>query len=289
MYVLLNLFIFCLVFFIYIHVYFHIKTSNYLEIYEIENPSKDKLEELCDLKQPLLLKNINILTTNTISLNDLNTNYGSFDVKIRNKEQQDIYLPLNLSTALDLFSKDNSSNYISENNKDFLDETSSGKTISKHDLFLRPYSVSNIDYDILFGSLNSVTPFRYNINCRNYFFIDDGEIEIVLASPKNYKYLYVDKDYEHLEFKSKIDIRAPLDQYKKDFDKVKLLKVNLKKNDIIQIPAYWFYSIKLLTPNTLIYNLKYRTYMNNVAILPDLFIKFLQNQNIKKNIAKIIK
>ena len=51
---LIALLIFCLVLFIYLHVYFHLKTSNDLEVYEIEQPSKDKLEEICDLRQPVI-------------------------------------------------------------------------------------------------------------------------------------------------------------------------------------------------------------------------------------------
>ena len=48
--------VFCIVLFLYLHVYFHLKTSDDLEIYEIENPSKDKLEEICDLRQPVLFQ-----------------------------------------------------------------------------------------------------------------------------------------------------------------------------------------------------------------------------------------
>ena len=64
MYILINLFVFCLILFLYIHIYFHIKTSNYLEIYEVESPSKEKLEELCDLKQPTICNNMNNITNN---------------------------------------------------------------------------------------------------------------------------------------------------------------------------------------------------------------------------------
>ena len=46
--------IFCVVLFIYLHIHFHLKTSNDLEVYEIDQPSKDKLEEVCDLRQPVL-------------------------------------------------------------------------------------------------------------------------------------------------------------------------------------------------------------------------------------------
>ena len=43
--------IFCVVLFLYIHVFFHVKTSNDLEIYDIELPNKEKFEEICNLKQ----------------------------------------------------------------------------------------------------------------------------------------------------------------------------------------------------------------------------------------------
>ena len=52
--ILIGFFIFCLVLFIYLHIQFHLKTSEDLEMYEVEEPSKNKLEEICDLRQPVL-------------------------------------------------------------------------------------------------------------------------------------------------------------------------------------------------------------------------------------------
>ena len=46
--------IFCSILFLYVHIYFHLKTSDDLEVYEIDKPSKDKLEEICDLRQPVV-------------------------------------------------------------------------------------------------------------------------------------------------------------------------------------------------------------------------------------------
>ena len=55
----MNIIIFILVFsivlFIYIHIYYHFKTNNDLEILEINNISKERLEEICDLRQPLTM------------------------------------------------------------------------------------------------------------------------------------------------------------------------------------------------------------------------------------------
>ena len=46
--------VFCLVLFIYLHVCFHLKKVDDLEIYELCQPSKDKMEEICDLRQPVV-------------------------------------------------------------------------------------------------------------------------------------------------------------------------------------------------------------------------------------------
>ena len=39
-------FIFCLVLFLYLHIQFHLKTSDDLEMYEFDSESKDKFEEI---------------------------------------------------------------------------------------------------------------------------------------------------------------------------------------------------------------------------------------------------
>lgn len=282
--ILINLLILTIMLFLYIHIYNQIKTSDYLEVYEIENISKDKFEELCDLKQPLLINNINLLD---IDIPHIQNNYGSFDLKITNKETPDMCLPMKFVTAIELFDKDTSSNYISENNNEFLEETSLIKEFSINDLFLRPRGTSSIEYDILLGSINSYTSLSYNLNCRNYYSVLSGSIEVTLCPPKDYKYLYVNKDYDNFKFTSQINILDPQDEYKNEFEKVKLLRVVLEPNRLLQIPAYWFFSIKILESNTLISNFKYTTYMNSLAMAPELFIKFLQNNNIKKNLAKV--
>ena len=282
--ILINLLILSITLFLYIHIYNQIKTSNYLEVYEIDNISKDKFEELCELKQPLLIDNINILN---FDINYIKNTYGSFDLKINAKDNNDMYLPMKFLTAIELFDKDISANYISQNNKDFLEETSLIKEFHINDMFLRPIGTSSIDYDIILGSINSYTPLSYSLNCRNYLSVLTGSIEITLCPPKDYKYLYVNKDYDNFKFTSSIDVENPQDEYKNEFEKIKFLRVKLEPNKLLQIPAYWFFSIKILESNTLISNFKYTTYMNSLAMAPDLFIKFLQNNNIKRNLAKV--
>jgi len=286
MYIIINLLILVLTLFIYIHVYNHINTSNYLEIYEVDNVSKEKFEDLCNLKQPLILNNYNIFEN--INLDLIIKNYSDFDIKINKKDDTNLCLPIKLTNAIELFHVDSSSNYISYENEEFLEETTLSKEFNTQDLFLRPYNVSNIKYNIILGSINSYTKLQYSINCRNYFYILNGSVEVTLCCPNNYKYLYINKNYELLNFESMVDLYNIDEIYKKEFNKVKFLRVTLTKNKLLQIPAYWFYSIKILEENTLLSHITYRTYMNSLAISPYLFLQFLQNNNIKRYTTKIL-
>ena len=77
------------------------------------------------------------------------------------------------------------------------------------------------------------------------------------------------------------------EKYKKDLGKLKSLELTLRQNDIIFIPAYWWYSIKY-GENANICSFSYRTYMNTVAILPSLTISVLQSLNTKHNIVESV-
>ena len=289
--VIIGFFVFCIILFFYLHIQFHLKQSNDLEIYEIEQESKDKIEEICDLRQPVLINCdedcMNII--NKTNIDYLSVNYPTFDVKIRHKtdlsNDGDISVTLPLHVAIKLFKDDTSFSYFSEGNIDFLNETGAIKNISYNDKYFRPFLVSNCYYDIIFGSTNVETPFRFDLNYRNYYIVTQGSIIVKLSPPQNSKYLHPISDYDNFEFRSPINPWEPQEKYKVDFDKIKCLEIKLTKGKIIYIPAYWWYSIKF-DENTSVSCLKYRTYMNNIAISPSILMYTLQNQNIKRKIVK---
>jgi hypothetical protein len=286
----IGFFIFCIVLFIYLHVQFHLKTSNDLEVYEIDQASKDKLEEICDLRQPIIFDfNNDDKILKTSSKNYILDNYHAFEVKIRNSKIHDdnseIYMPLPLHAASKLFIEDKDSTYYSENNMDFLQETGVIKNMQYNDEFIRPAMVSNCNYDILMGSDNTITPFRYEINYRNYFLVTQGSIQVKLAPPKSSKYLFAINDYENFEFRSPVNPWDVQPQYIADFDKIKCLEITLKVGQTLHVPAYWWYSIKFGKDSS-ISTFFYRTYMNNVAITPNIFMYALQQQNVKRDIVK---
>ena len=169
--ILINLIIFIIVFFLYLHISFQLKINNDLEVLEIEEPTKGQLEEICDLRQPVLF-NFKNKISEEIKLDNIFDNYSAFDIKIRNtsdsESQAEQYLPLSLKESKLLFEKDTEKKYISEKNQEFLEETSLIKNFQNNDLFLRPEFVSTCNYDLFLGNKDSDTPFRYDIYYRNY-------------------------------------------------------------------------------------------------------------------------
>ena len=283
--IIIGFIIFCLVLFFYLHIYFHLKTSDDMEIYEIETPSKDKIEEICDMRQPFVFPFNNEHLLQSCNRNTIGKLYGAFDVKIRslNRELEDdeeIYVPISYSNAVKAIDIDNESKYLIENNSDFLQETGLIKQYKENDEYLRPSMVSNCMYDINIASKGARTVFKYNVNYRNYLYVTEGSVKIKLTPPKNSKYLSEIKDYENFEFRSLINPWDIQDKYKVDFDKVNCLDINVTEGNMIFIPAYWWYSIEF-GEKTTICSLKYRTYMNTFAILPKLCMFVLQLQNTK--------
>ena len=287
--IIFGFFIFCLVLFIYLHIQFHLKTSQDLEMYEVDQPSKDRLEEICDIRQPVLFDFDCEKIVNSSNKTFISDNYSAFEIKIRNiKEQEEnteLYVPLPLHAAVKLFDEDKTSSYLSENNSDFLDETGVIKNLKYNDEFLRPYMVSNCNYDIMMGSAGTCSPFRYELNYRNFLLLTQGTAQIKLAPPYSIKYLYPNYDYENFEFKSPVNPWSPQAKFQADFDKIKCLEFTLTPGKTLYLPAYWWYSVKF-NNNTSISVFRYRTYLNNLAITPYIAMHALQIQNVKRNTVK---
>ena len=285
--------IFCVVLFIYLHIHFHLKTSNDLEVYEIDQPSKDKLEEVCDLRQPVLFDYANERLMESCTLPAIRSTYGAFDVRLRNvkdtadeADATDLYVPLTLHAVADTFRSDKDARYVTENNGDFLEETGLVKTFKYNDAFLRPPMVSKCTYDVVCASPGTQTPLRYELNYRNYYLVTQGSVKLRLIAPHASKYLYPVADYDNFEFRSPVNPWQIQAEYRADFDKIKTMDVDLSAGQIIYIPAYWWCSMQFppdVPTMPTICCFKYRTYMNTISIADKLCMWMLQQQNVKRD------
>jgi hypothetical protein len=102
-----------------------------------------------------------------------------------------------------------------------------------------------------------------------------------MAPPKSARYLQPVLDYENFEFRSPVNPWDPQPQYHVDFDKIKCLELTLSRGQTLFIPAFWWYSIRF-TADCSVSCLRYRTYMNNVAISPHIAMYALQLHNVKR-------
>lgn len=306
---IVSILIFCIVLFLYLHIHFHLKRSNDLEVYEIDQPSKQRLEEVCDIRQPTTFEYYNEQIISQLSYQAIYNSYRAFDVNIRDVSkmpmspssplssedsknpqnnssgEQDyvLYIPVAFKLASEALKMDTETKYMSENNGDFIEETGLIKTFQLNDDFLRPYMVSKCMYDIYMASANTVSPLRYDVNYRNYLLVSQGSVRIMLIPPKDTRYLHVINDYDIFEFRSPVNPWKVQPEYQDDFDKIKTLEVELYQGMAIFIPAYWWYSIKFIGSETSVCSFKYQTYMNTVSIMPQLIMSALQNINTKRD------
>jgi len=285
---ILGLIIFLTILFIYLHLHVHLKISNELEVFDLEELGKEKLEEICDLKQPFIFPFSNEAIDDGIK-SAFTSVHATTQVNIRNKNDKDHntinHIPINYSDSLKLFQKDVSGNYYSEKNDELLQDTHLLKCLKNNDHFLRPSYMMNNHYDVMYGSKDSYTTFQYKLNYRNYYYVSSGSIEVKLTPYTSIRYLYPQYDYESLEFYSSIDPWNTQPEFKKDLSKVKVMEIQVPKGSVIYIPPYWFHSIKF-GENTKIISFEYRTYMNNVAIIPELSMHLFQMNNLKRNNVK---
>jgi len=275
---LLSILTICLVVFFYLHIVYHLKTSDDLEVYDVELPDKNKLEELCNLRQPIVFEYTN---DELLKCTPRLFSHDAFEINV--VDASNVSVPLDLQKAKVLFSK---SPHYTENNAEFLKETMLRRTFECNDFHFRPPMSVQKRYDLLFGGDGANTKLKYSDCYRNYFYAVDGEIAVKLAPPRNHKYMNITKDYERGEFYSAMNPWAMSDKTS-ELSKIKFIDLTLKKGQMLFIPAYWLYSFKF-SKDSCACSFHYKTIMNYVATLPDTIIGILQQQNTKVLMAETL-
>lgn len=272
-----NIVIFCIVLFIYLHVQFHLKTSNDLELYEINQPTKDAFEHACNARQPIVVNG-----TNIPSLMNINRTWITSQAKFNNTELNvrngmEMGVPLKLKDAVELFHKDTTNKYYSDNNHQWIRETGISKMISLSDGFFKPPFLLQCMYDLMCGSENATTPCKHEVNHRNFFIVTQGQVRVKLMPPNTFASNHATQ-YDTFEFTHPENVWNNAD--------LKCIDAVVKSGQILFIPAYWWYSFQF-TNDASVVSLKYRTIMNTIAVSPLLFMHVLQLQNIKRKTMQL--
>jgi len=291
----LNILLFIIILFLYIHVVFQYKRSEDLEIYEMDYSSNEHLQEVCDIKQPVLFEYKSVQPEFFSKINYDNLSELTNDVRVKDIndywETDDAvdYIILPFQSAVNLMRTDAKAKYFTENNEDFLEESGLLKSYQSNDTNIKPNFAAICKYDICTASKNTVTPLRYHTGYRQFVCVNSGKIQVKMTPWKSCKYLYPNKDFENYEFRSPVNVWKPQKKYHHEMDKVKFLEFEVLEGFMLFIPPYWWYSIKYESENdTVVSEFTYNSAMNLLANSPDLAKYYLQQYNIKKRITKTL-
>ena len=283
---IISLFIFCFVVFIYIHISAEWKKSQDLEVYESPFTTPSHLAEICDIKQPVIFTLSPEITAQYHSKMQNLQKHAASDVLV--KDMREYMIPgapapepviLPLDSAKRLVATDSGEKYLAEQNDAFLEETGLAGTFGQLDWALRPHACIANKYDYVFGSAGAHTPYRYHTHSRMFVLPIVGRVRVRLAPWKMTKHMWAVKDYEMYEFRSNVEPWSG--STTKD---IKSLDVDVLPGQMLFIPQYWWYSIKL-TKGTELGTFVYNTAINGLANAWDWTQYFLQQNNVTQRIV----
>ena len=287
--VLINIAIFIILLFLYLHVQNQLRRNEDLEISEIDYSDNENLQDVCELKQPLLFdyKIANKEFMDKVTLDSL-FSHGSQEVRIKETSDENLdYILLTFKSANSLLISDTKSRYFSENNSAFIDESGLSSLFEDNNMFLKPALTVNTTYDFILGSGGVTLPLRYHTNARKFLCVNSGKFHIKMTPWKSRKYLHPHKDFENYDFRSPVNPWNTQDEFVSEFNKIKFLEFDVRAGYVLCVPPYWWYSIKYVEDDTLLFGLTYNSIMNCIAHLPNWGLYFLQQQNIKKKPARV--
>lgn len=270
---LFGILLFLIVLFTYLHIRFHLKINNDLDVIDLvnENISKERLDEISTLRSPLKIKAIM-----PFNQNDILNKYQQYSINLR-KNNEHVWLPIKLKDALEFIKNKDGQGYYSERNEEFIKETLLINSFLKDDYY-KPVLSLKPKYDIIIGNKLTCTPIQYKNDYKNIIVVCSGKCRVKLFNPNSIKYLNIYKDYDNYEFSD--ILKNPFNE---DIEKSQFIETNIEEGQSLFIPPYWAYSI-MFDDFTVIGQYLYNTPMSYLSVMNDLVKYILQQQNIKNKI-----
>ena len=231
------IFLMCL--FVYTHIRYHIKQVNELDIYDMGQITKDKLEEVCRLKQPVTFIMQESKIENTFCLSNMIQEYPEKPMKLYHLENTPVFVPLKDVTRL-VKHKD----YTSFNNVDLVDNPSILNQLQLIDSYLSPPLTIYQTYDLWVGGSNAIIPKQQHHYYRQYLYITNGFIECSITTP--------------------------------DGNKQQSIIVN--QSEVLYIPPYWTYEITF-KKSAFICVYRYDTIFSIISRLPTLCMNYIDKKH----------
>ena len=236
---LLFFIVFTLTYFIYIHLRYHYKQVNDLDIYDMGFIDKKQLEEVCHYRQPVTFILQEKVLENYFNVDALSNNFSCMTFNIYdNSSNHIVSAPLPMNDMIKLFNQ--KTNYISYNNNLFIDDTITKNKLQCLDKYLSPPLTVYSQYDTWLGTNDKSMPLRTETYYREYLYVTSGYIECLLITPNNEK----------------------------------KQSIILNKSDVLYIPPYWSYKITF-KKNAFVCVFRYDTVLSIFSRLPNILMNYI--------------
>lgn len=269
----LKIFVFFVILFSYIHVQQQYKSGEDLEIYEYDVTTVKALQDMLQLKQPVLFRLLDL---------DLGKNNDPLEF-LEIKDRRDYHpgahkhvesIQLSLASARRLMDTDTKGLFYSNRNRPNI----SWKTwFRKMDTFLKPAFTLYTETDLIYGSKSARTTTSFHRESHTFLYVpletNKGSIRVKMTSPKSHVFLNPVIDYTFFENWSAVDLFEP-------HDKLQCIDFYVKPGYVLFIPPFWFYSIEFQEKQNEVCMVKYTTGANFVANIKHIGLFYMQQQNI---------
>ena len=279
------------------------KTSEKFQLYEMDYTDNPALQTACNVKQPIVFEFRPIFAeffyrqSPQIYLEQM----GLIDVALKDTDdywmRTDLesvdYVVISYKSIHSLILSDARGHYISEGNGDFVADANLGDLYRRLDEYLKPAYACHTGYDIVFGSKQATFPMRYHTHDRIFLCVLSGKISVRMATWKSSvncggrgeppRFPTIIRDYENYEFWVRENPWKPAGGggVFTNFQ-TRYLDFTVLAGQILFIPAYWFYSIRLDETNTILAEIKYNSPINMLANAWDIGKWYLQQKNIER-------
>ena len=259
---------FIVVLFVYIHIQFQLSHSQEKDVYVLDVPVTIPIEEIFELKQPVVMHLHDQSLTGDLTKNILSEQFPKFDMSVydNTREVTHAHILSSCSATKELFNDDTESRYYTEKNYNFVNTIPPNNIfkgmLQKHQLFEPPLCSRKL-FDIMFGSHNSTTSTQYSVMYRNIFTVTKGNLHVKMIHPNlaSEHKITVKPNYTDMSFFAEGNIDLWGDKYDETIELV------VKEGETFSIPPYWLYSFRY-EHDTFVTCSYFNSYMTEIATLP---------------------
>jgi hypothetical protein len=279
------MFIFFVILFSYIHVQHQLKSGEDLEIYEYDFTTAKSLQDICQLKQPVIFAlhlpfDGIVKPLEFLEIKDRRDYQQLPDSGSSNKKHIET-IQVSYESGRRLLDTDMKGWFYSNRNR--LNESWT-KWFKKMDPFLKPPFTLYTETDIIYGSRKARTTTVFHRESHVYLYTPPESnkgccIRVKMTPYKSSVFLDHVDDYTFYEYWSAVDLFE-------HHDRIQCIDFFVKPGYVLYVPPYWFYSIEFQDKENEVCMVKYTTGANVLANIKHLSLFYMQQQNIQENWLK---